>query len=282
MDPPATAQQAQPQQQQQQQRDTFGDTRNNRGNLSYFLFISMMFFFMSSNTPDTGAEQRYRNALSRLKMEREEFTDWLYPHTRKNETLNDGQNATMTSGITLAATSDVTASHVETPSASAAPGSDGNDNEEDKKPRKRDFVLQDLTPPPILADRVDRLIAPAFDNALYFHNISGFFKGSWLAHPNVNVTEEHANVTEVEQRQGIFPWTGRSKRAKQEDGKIVRLNVREAIPHVPGTKYEKEKKEAKVVLIRGTIDMQLHDMVDTTGSDDGEYKSNEIHMEGVQ
>ena len=226
-----------------------------------------MFFMLSSSGPDSNAESNLKTALSRLSKERDEFEGWLYPGRARNGTWENRSNHTLVTMPTDRPDNDTNSN-----------GTSGEHNGDVQD----SFVMQDLTPPATLKDKVNLLLYGSSEDALYYRNISGFFKGSWAAHPNIDATDGQYNLTEAANKQGQFPWTGSSKKSKKSEGNVVRLNVREAIPHVPGMDTEAEKKNANIAIIRGSLEIQLHDMVDEKGSNDGESKAVDLDIEGVQ
>ena len=267
-----------------------------RGQISYFLFLSMLFFFMNSNSlPDTGAEDRLRGALVRLEHERDDFKEWLYPGSVPHRNATTSSSTTPLVSATISDTrapagSDATATSSTSiadqlggsPNAVPTNGSQRGqpDPVDDERPP---FVLPDLTPPPVILGKVEQLLAPGH-NAVYYRNISGFFKGAYVVHPSVNVSDGTRNSTEEQEHQGRFPWTGLSAR-KTREGRTVRLNVREAVPHVKDADVEKERKRAEVVMFRGSMTLELHDMLrdqSEGGGVDEETRSTELDMEGVQ
>jgi hypothetical protein len=249
-------------------------------NISYFLFLSLLFFFMSSG-PDTSSELQYRAALTRLTIERNDFKEWLYPGStvHPNTTDPDGHSTsldTSTTSISVAPTEGLDTGRNET----------GNTEDERHDPvtPPRPFNLQDWTPPSALRARVDSLLHDHGNvhESLYYHNVSGFFKGTYTTHTDVNVTDGLQNVTQLESRQGLFPWSGKSAK-KGNTGRVVRLNIRETVPHVKGADVRKEKEQAEAVFIRGSLDFELHDMVDEkTGDTEEETRTTQLDMEGLQ
>lgn len=280
--------------------DVIRQQQQQRGNISYFLFLSMMFFFMSNSGPDMSAESRYASALKRLTRERDAFKEWLYPGSVVHEPIKNGTAiATSTSLLDEPLASTMTTVPVQQPTSrrngTAGDGQevdDGTEREDRQEGEDEDanspqgpFILPDLTPPASLADRVHRLMddpATAIP-ALYYHNISGWLKGSWQSHASVDVTDGKVNGTLAKEYRGTFPWDGRTRRT--QGGKIVRLNVREAAPHEKGRSQEEENDEADIVLIRGSMVLALHDMAPKEGdadSEDDEGRTTELELEGVQ
>ena len=272
-----------------------------RGQISYFLFLSMLFFFMNSNSlPDTGAEDRLRGALVRLEHERDDFKEWLYPGSvpRRHNDTSSSLSTTALVSATISDTrapagSDATATSITSIAIGDPPGGSLNAAPTNSSQKKGEtdpvdddrppFVLPDLTPPPVIRDKVEQLLASAHD-AVYYRNISGFFKGAYVVHPSVNVSDGTRNSTEEQEHQGRFPWTGLSARTTRE-GRTVRLNVREAVPHVKAADAEEERKRAEVVMFRGSMTLELHDMLrdkEDGGGVEEETRSTELDMEGVQ
>lgn len=263
-----------------------------RGNVSYFLFLSLLFFFLSNGGPDNTTELNYRKALTQLTREREEFAEWLYPHLKyeHEHSSNDGTNATLGgSDAGLQASIPVLQAPEQGSDRKAGNGTSDEDDSDkkDEEEKKHDFILHDLTPPPVLAGVVNHLLEQPTKHPIYYHNISGFFTGSWSAPaaPSSisNISEGIHNLTEAKERQGNFPWYGKTKKAKESDGKVVKLNVREIVPYVAGKDAVKEKKGAEIVIIRGSMELQLRDVLD--GSADGIYEDREttsLDMQGVQ
>ena len=251
-----------------------------RGSVSYFLFLSLMFFMLSSSGPDTNAESHLRTALSRLKKERDDFEVWLYPHRASNRTASEERRNDTSSTSTLM-TMPTTVPSNDTAGNGDSQGEQDPDSEEMYRP----FILQDLTPPLILKDKIDLLLNGESSNSedpVYYRNISGFFKGSWTAHPHIDVTDGKYNITEAATKQGRFPWTGSSRKPNKREGNVVRLNVREAVPHVAGMDDESERQDASIVILRGSLELQLHDMIDEKGNRNGETLTTDLDMEGVQ
>lgn len=260
-------------------------------NISYFLFLSLMFFLMSSG-PDTTSDLQYRAALTRLTRERDEFKEWLYPGSVVFPNTTEAGASTTLLGSpldTVVSTSTFLGSS-EAQAPTVGLGDDttprlNNDTEPAPPVDKfHPFVLEDWTPPASIRSRVDGLLRERETVAepLYFHNVSGFFKGTYRVHSDVNVTDGSQNTTQISQRLGSFPWSSKSSR-KGDAGQIVRLNIRESVPHVKGKDPIQEKEQAEAVIIRGSLELELHDMLDEkTGDIDSETRTTELDMEGIQ
>lgn len=253
-------------------------------NVSYFLFLSMLFFFMSSG-PDTSSEMHYRAALTRLTRERQEYKEWLYPGSTQNGNGTEhGEDSTTRAHDIDTSTHTIS---VAPPSDGLNEGSNstgGQDEDEDVEIPPKPFVLEDWTPPTTIRALVDNLLRQqdGVHESLYYRNISGFFKGTYATHPEVNVTDGSQNTTELEARHGRFPWYGKSAK-KGKGARVVRLNVRETVPHVKGKDPLDERKTAEAVIIRGSLDLELHSMVyNETQEVEEETQTTQLDMEGVQ
>lgn len=254
-------------------------------NLSYFLFLSMLFFFMSTG-PDTTSELQYRAALTRLTRERTEFKEWLYPGSTAIGNGTEREGASTTSRGDDADTS--TSSIIVQPSDGVDAGKNDTasppSGDEEAPIAFKPFVLEDLTPPSTIRAQVDTLLQQHDEvhEPLYYRNISGFFKGTYVTHPEVNVTDGSQNATELAARQGRFPWTGKSAK-RGPAARVVRLNVREAVPHVKGGDVAEEREKAEAVIIRGSMDLELHSMINNaTGEVEEEAQTTQLDMEGIQ
>ena len=226
----------------------------------------MLFFFLNSSGPDLSGESTLRAVLARLTTERDDFKEWLYPGSMVYE---PDPSATSISPVPTDGSSSNNTEPV-----------DGNHS------NRTSFVLQELTPPSALADKVDRLLHAGSTYSNYYHNISGFFTGDYVVHTDLNLTapgQAEYNATEAEMRRGHFPWQGHSTRKK--GGRLVKLNVRESVPHVKGADENKEIQDADVAIFRGSLDLELYDMQQLQsegGYVEAEAKTTELDMEGVQ
>lgn len=250
-------------------------------NLSYFLFLSMLFFFMSSG-PDTSSEMHYKAALTRLTRERQEFKEWLYPgSTLLGNGTDNGELSTTRAQDTDTLTSTIKVA----PSDGLDEGKNGTAGpDKDTEPFPKPFVLEDWTPLNTIRAEVDNLLRQQDDvhEPLYYRNISGFFKGTYITRTGVNVTDGSQNVTELKARQGRFPWTGKSAK-KGASARVVRLNVRETVPHVKGMDPLDERQRAEAVIIRGSLDLELHSMIyNDTKEVESETQTTQLDMEGIQ
>ena len=241
---------------------TFQQMQQQRGSLSWVSMLAFFMFMMTGGGPGTDdtTETTYRSALARLTQERDDFERWLFPQRWNSTTSRD---IIVTSVINSA----------EPLQNDTLPGN------------HTDFVLTDLTPPEVIRPQVLDLLTPQFDTThpLFYRNVSGFFKGSWNLRTDVNVSDNTYNETEIADRRGHFPWNGLSTRKNVRDGKVVRLNVREVAPHEKGADPDEESHNAAIVIIRGSLELQLHDMLaSNTSTSQVETRTNEIDLEGVQ
>lgn len=239
-----------------------------------------------SSSPDTTSEMQYRAALTRLTRERTEFKEWLYP----GSTLSG--NGTDREGASTTRKDDVDTSTSTSIIVLPSDGVGGGDNHtttpepgaEEPPVAPKPFVLEDWTPPTTIRAQVDDLLRQhdRVHEPLYYHNISGFFKGTYTTRPGVNVTDGSQNPTELAARQGRFPWTGKSAK-KGKSARVVRLNVRETVPHVKGQDAREEREKAEGVIIRGSMELELHAMINNvTGEAEEETQTTQLDMEGVQ
>lgn len=226
----------------------------------------MLFFFLNSSGPDLSGESTLRSVLARLTTERDQYKEWLFP----GSTLHDDPPLTATS---------IQASPSSAPAGNTTVPVDGSQN-------ITSFVLQDQTPPKTIADKVDRLLETQSPHGNYYRNISGFFTGDYAVHTGYNLTlpsQAEYNATEAERRRGHFPWQGES--ARKKGGKLVKLNVKESVPHVKGADENKEIRDADIAIFRGTMDLELYEMrrPDSEGGFvETETRTTELDMEGVQ
>lgn len=225
----------------------------------------MLFFFLNSSGPDLSGESTLRAVLTRLTAERDQYREWLYPGSRPEQ-------PPFTATSVQAAPSD-------------SPG--GNSTGPTESPTNHtSFILQDLTPPEAIADKVHRLIGTQSSHSNYYRNISGFFTGEYGVHTGYNLTvpgQSQYNATESERRRGHFPWQAQS--ARRKGGKVVKLNVRESVPHVKGADEDEESREAEIAIFRGTMDLELYETQrpdSEGGSVEVEARTTELDMEGVQ
>lgn len=262
-----------------------------RGNLTYFLFLSLMFFMMNSG-PDMTTEQNWRNSLRRLTAERDQYKEWLYPGSTNG--TDDGRSGMTSSLLSQPAASTTLALPPSQGGNGTTSPNDGSEDEQEEDPipdTSKPFQLEDLTPPEgLLQERIDQLLLDKSHEqgypSLYYRNITGFFKGSYMVHPELDILPNRMNQTEAESQRGHFPWLGESARkgtAKESSGKVVRMTVREAVPHKQERSVEWENEHADIVMIRGDVHLQLHDMVyNDTKEVDPEMKGTTLSLEGLQ
>lgn len=240
-----------------------------------------------SSSPDTTSEMHYRAALTRLTRERQEFKEWLYPGSTLSGNDTDHQHEG--ASTTLADDADTSTSSINL-SPSDGPDASNNDtaspepSDDEPAGPPKPFVLEDWTPPATIRARVNDLLRPhdQVHEPLYYHNISGFFKGTYATRTGINVTDGSQNAIDLEARQGRFPWTGKSA-LRGKGARVVRLNVRETVPHVKGQDADEERQKAEGIFIRGSMDLELHSMINNvTGEVEEETQTTQLDMEGIQ